>query len=70
MTWWTLLQPIRTTSDIQFECVVFSSDSFLYQSLSVEAQRLRRLGMNFKDIGAALGTDGKTAKKAWQWQGE
>jgi len=67
-SWWTLLQPIRTVSDIDFEIPVFSSDPFLYQQLSVEAKRLHLLGMKFKDIGAALGTDGKTAKKACLWR--
>lgn len=61
------MPPIRTVSDIDFETPIFSSDPFLYQSLSDEAKRLHRLGMNFTDIGEALGTDGKTAKKAIAW---
>ena len=64
------MPPIRTISDVEFEGTVFASDPFLYQQLSGEAKRLHRLGMNFKDIGTALGTDGKTAKKACGWREE
>src|SRR5258706_10745012 len=62
--WWTLLQPIRTASQIEVEFVVFTRDAFAYQRVAPEAQRLRRLGMSYRAIGAALGEDEKTVRKA------
>jgi len=51
-------------SEIEFEFQVFNQESFLFQEIAPQAQHLHRLGMNFHQIGKALGVDEKTAKKA------
>ncbi len=63
-TGWTRLQPIRTAAEIPLEFVVFSTDPFQYQQIAGEARRMRRLGISFRAIGAALGVDSKTVRKA------
>jgi hypothetical protein len=62
--WWTLLRPIRTASQIDVELVIFTRDAFAYQRIAPEARRLRSLGMTYRAIGAALGEDEKTVRKA------
>lgn len=58
------MQPIRTASEIEFEFQVFTQEPFLFQKIRGKAQKLHQLGMNFHEIGKALGVDEKTAKKA------
>jgi hypothetical protein len=61
---WTRLQPIRTISEIELEFVIFTAEPFAFQSIGGEARRMRRLGMSLRAIGAALGVDEKTVRKA------
>jgi hypothetical protein len=61
---WTRLQPIRTASEIPLEVVLFASKPFEFQRIEAEAVRMRRLGMSLRAIGAALGVDEKTVRKA------
>jgi len=58
------LQPIRTASEIDVEFVVFTREPFHFQRIRVEVARMRRLGMSLRAIGAALGVDEKTVRKA------
>jgi transposase-like protein len=58
------LQPIRTVSEVDVEFVVFTQEPFEFQRIRVAAARMRRLGMSFRAIGAALGVDEKTVRKA------
>lgn len=46
------------------EFVVFTTDAFGFQRIGPEARRMRRLGMSLRAIGAALGVDEKTVRKA------
>jgi len=58
------MQPIRTVSEIEFEFHVFTQEAFVFQDIASRAKQLHRLGMNFHQIGKALGVDEKTVKKA------
>ncbi|RIL12308.1 MAG: hypothetical protein DCC75_00660 [Proteobacteria bacterium] len=58
------MERIRTISEIPFEVSILVKNNFKYQELSERAKRLRRLGMSYRQIGRALGVDGKVAKKA------
>ena len=58
------MRPIRTVAEVPVEFVVFTSEPFQWQRIAPEAQRMRRLGMTFKAIGAALGVDAKQVRKA------
>jgi len=58
------MQRIRTLSEIRFEFHVFTEALFLYQEISEKAKKLKRLRMNYSEIGRALRVDDKTAKKA------
>jgi len=58
------LRPIRTLAEIPLEFVVFTQESFQWQRIEAEASRMRRLGMSFRAIGAALGVDEKQVRKA------
>jgi hypothetical protein len=62
--WWTRLQPIRTISRVDLDFTVFTQDSFRFQAIQAEASKMRRLGMSLRAIGAALGVDEKTVRKA------
>ena len=62
--WWTRLRPIRTVSDVDLEFVIFTTEAFGFQRIGPEARRMRRLGMSLRAIGAALGVDEKTVRKA------
>ena len=58
------MRPIRTLAEIPLEFVVFTQDAFQWQRIEAEAATMRRLGMSFRAIGAALGVDDKTVRKA------
>jgi len=61
---WTRLQPIRTVAEVEVTFAVFTHEPFEWQRIAGEAHRLRRLGMTFRAIGAALGVDEKQVRKA------
>ena len=61
---WTRLQPIRTISQLDFDFAVFTQDAFRFQRIAAEASTMRRLGMTLRAIGATLGVDEKTVRKA------
>ena len=61
---WTRLQPIRTISRLSLDFAVFTQDAFRFQAVRAEATTMRRLGMSLRAIGAALGVDEKTVRKA------
>lgn len=44
--------------------MVFTQEAFQWQRIAGEAATMRRLGMSFRAIGAALGVDDKTVRKA------
>ena len=46
------------------EFVVFTTETFGFQKIGPEARRMRLLGMSLRAIGAALGVDEKTVRKA------
>ena len=58
------MQPIRTVSEIELVFVVFTQAQFEFQRISGEARAMRRLGMTLRAIGAELGVDEKTVRKA------
>jgi len=58
------LRPIRTLAEIPVEFAVFTHEPFQCQRIEAEASRMRRLGMSFRAIGAALGVDEKQVRKA------
>lgn len=62
--WWRRLQPIRTVAEIELEFIVFTQEPFGFQRIADEAETMRRLGMSLRAIGAALGVDEKTVRKA------
>ncbi|MEZ4752958.1 MAG: hypothetical protein R3A13_01445 [Bdellovibrionota bacterium] len=62
------MQRIRTLSEIEFGVPLLTTTSFKYQELSEKAKKLRKLGMSYRQIGEALGVDGKLAKKAVQYK--
>jgi hypothetical protein len=64
LSWWTRLQPIRTASELKLDFVVFTSEPFLFHRIAAEAHTLRKLGMSLRAIGAAVGVDEKTVRKA------
>jgi hypothetical protein len=58
------LRPIRTIAEIELEFAVFTREAFEFQRIAGEAGRMRRLGMSLRAIGAVLGVDEKTVRKA------
>lgn len=44
--------------------MLFTQDAFQWQRIAGEAATMRRLGMSFRAIGAALGVDEKQVRKA------
>ncbi|MBK8998857.1 MAG: hypothetical protein IPM35_24305 [Myxococcales bacterium] len=46
------------------EFVLFTSEAFQWQRIAEEAATMRRVGMSFRAIGAALGVDEKQVRKA------
>lgn len=46
------------------EFVVFTREPFQLQRVRPEAERMRRLGMTYRAIGAALGVDEKVVRGA------
>lgn len=58
------MRPIRTLAEIPLEFMVFTQEAFQWQRIAGEAATMRRLGMSFRAIGAALGVDDKTVRKA------
>ena len=46
------------------EFAVFAHESFQFQMILAEAEKMRRLGMTLHAVGAALGVDEKTVRKA------
>ena len=61
---WRRLRPIRTISVLDLDFAVFTQDAFRFQTIQAEASTMRRLGMSLRAIGAALGVDEKTVRKA------
>ncbi len=51
-------------AEVPVQFVVFTSEQFQWQRIAPEAQRMRRLGMTFRGIAAALGVDAKQVRKA------
>lgn len=58
------MRPIRTLAEIPLEFVMFTHEPFQWQRIAGEAATMRRLGMSFRAIGAALGVDEKQVRKA------
>ena len=50
--------------EVELEFAVFTRAAFEFQRIAGEAGRMRRLGMSLRAIGAALGVDEKTVRKA------
>ena|GEM_PF-4884050 len=46
------------------EFIVSSEKRPMYQTISEDALKLRPLGLNYREIGKALGVNDKTARKA------
>jgi hypothetical protein len=61
---WRRLQRIRTISRLDLNFGALTQDAFRFQSIQAEASMMRRLGMSLRAIGAALGVDEKTVRKA------
>lgn len=51
-------------AELDVEFIVFPRDAFRYREIAAEARRMRRLGMSLRAVGAALGVDEKTVRKA------
>jgi hypothetical protein len=51
-------------SEIDVEFVVSTAEAFGFLRIGGEARRMRRFGMSLRAIGAALGVDEKTVRKA------
>ena len=66
---WTRLQPIRTASELELDFAIFTSEPFGYHRIQAEARTMRKLGMSLRAIGAALGMDEKTVRKALAAEG-
>lgn len=66
---WRRLQPIRTVSEIEVDFAIFTSEPFGYQRIQGEARTMRKLGMSLRAIGAAMGVDEKTVRKALATKG-
>jgi len=49
---------------VELEFVIFTQDAFEFQRIGPAARVMRRLGMSLRAIGAALGVDEKTVRKA------
>ena len=62
--WWTLSQPIRTLSEIDFDFSCQSRDLFKYQKIAPVVKKLARLGMSDANIAKQLGVDVRTVGKA------
>jgi hypothetical protein len=58
------LRPIRTVGEVELEFAVFTREAFGFQRIAGEAGKLRRLGMSLRAVGAALGVDEKTVRRA------
>jgi DNA invertase Pin-like site-specific DNA recombinase len=63
LRWWRPLQPIRTVAAIDWTSL-FTVEEFGYQRIGGDAGWMRRLGMSYRAIGAALRIDEKTVRKA------
>ena len=64
LEWWTLSQPIRTISEIDFEFCCQSQELFKYQEISAKVKQLAELGISDRQIGLQIGVDSKMVKKA------
>jgi len=64
------LRPIRTVATIPVEFAVFTHEPFALQRIAGEVGRLRRLGLSFRAIAAAVGVDEKTVRKTLGTAGE
>jgi len=62
--WWTRLRAIRTVGELWVELSVAAHEPFMFQVIEPEARRMRRLGMTWRAIGAALGVDEGTVRNA------
>jgi hypothetical protein len=51
-------------AEVEVEFAVFTREAFEFQRIAGEAGRMRGLGMSLRAIGAALGVDEKTVRKA------
>jgi transposase-like protein len=51
-------------AEVELEFAVFTREAFEFQRIAGEAERMRGLGMSLRAIGAALGVDEKTVRKA------
>ena len=68
--WWTLCDRIRTESEFEVLGAVFVQNPYLYMVLAPEAVKLRKLGMTYRKIAAALDTDDKLVRKAIEYAKE
>jgi lambda repressor-like predicted transcriptional regulator len=50
--------------EVVLEFAVFTREAFEFQRIAVEAERMRRLGLSLRAVGAALGVDEKTVRNA------
>jgi hypothetical protein len=49
---------------VELNCAVFTQEPFEFQRIAGEVGRMRVLGMGLRAMGAALGVDEKTVRKA------
>jgi hypothetical protein len=56
-------------AEVEVEFAMFTREPFEFQRIAGEAGRLRQLGLNLRAIGAALGVDEKTVRKALRHAG-
>ena len=64
LVWWTLSQPIRTLSEIDFEFCCQSQELLKYQEIVPVFKKLTQLGMSDHQIAKQIGVDPKMIKKA------
>ena len=62
--WWTLSQPIRTFSEIDFDFCCQSQELFKYQEIAPVVKKLVKLGISDRQIASQIGVDPKMVKKA------
>jgi hypothetical protein len=68
LRWWTRSQRIRTAASLPFQAAVDETRRPpIYQQISSEAIRLRRLGLSVAVAAKSLGVSDKTIAKAVRW---